>query len=121
MDRSRLPQQLRTLGAALLLLGAGACASDSWEEIHWQLPQAAEPASFLRDVQPILAASCNLPACHDGSNSSVSTLSTYAQVLPWAPQLRDYVQSGYMPPNEDLSPAQIQTLSDWVSQGALNN
>ena len=94
-------------------------------------PTSSSPVSFKDDVQPIFAARC--AACHGGTNGLY--LDTYenvlnggingAVVLPsdvYNSRLAYYVYSGYMPfRNTPLTSTEVQTILDWIAQGAPNN
>jgi mono/diheme cytochrome c family protein len=87
--------------------------------------------SYSRDVQPILNTYC--VSCHGSRNPQEGiNLSTYtgtrAIVRPGNGTSSRLYQSlvgandvERMPPNQRLSSAQIQTILNWINQGALNN
>ena len=91
----------------------------------------SNPVSFQKDVQPIFRARC--VACHGGTRGLF--LNNYANVLqgsangpvvvpgdPAGSRLVQYVASGFMPyGGPTLTPAQVQTLVNWVAAGAPNN
>ncbi len=90
--------------------------------------------SFASDIQPILAAKCNMPACHGSGSQSEFPLVTYNDVM-------DKIESGNpsksdlyeaivtlggdkrMPPLPDsrLSDQQVNKVLIWIEQGAQNN
>ena len=90
--------------------------------------------SFVRDVMPILQSRCL--SCHGGqqtqrglSVASYDTLMAGSQngpvIIPGDSAnslLVQLIQAGRMPKSgPGLTPAQIQTIVDWISAGALNN
>ena len=108
-----------------------------------------EAPSFAADVQPILTASCAKTACHTGSlpkaGLDLSAGNAHGElvgvpsvqcddrllVVPGAPTesyLMNKVMnvdlcgtSKKMPPSGSLSDTQLQTLSDWICAGALDD
>ena len=122
----RLPAPAVALaGLAVLLLagpGAGAAA-------------AADDVTYNRDVAPILQRSCE--TCHRPGSIAPMSLQTYAEVRPWARNIRDKItrpdnDPDRMPPwfieknigvqnfKEDisLSPEEVATIAAWVDGGA---
>jgi uncharacterized membrane protein len=104
--------------------------------------EAAEPAteasaagvSFANDVKPILANSCN--DCHGGKQTKAGLdLQTYESLMAGSfdgvvivagnsadSLLVQLVSEGKMPKRgPKLTPEQVQTISEWVDAGALNN
>ena len=95
---------------------------------------AAEPAStptFSKDVAPIFQAKC--VQCHEPGSIAPMSLRTYQDVRPWARSIKARVSSRQMPPwhidksvgvqhfknDISLTDKQIQTIVDWVDQGAV--
>ena len=98
-------------------------------------PQAksAPIVSFAEDVLPILRTHCS--DCHSETTQKAElNLTTAAGVLrgsesgpilaladPTTSRLLEVVETGEMPPDgegEPLSPEQIETIRDWLEQGA---
>ncbi len=94
-------------------------------------PTPSTSVSFKDNVQPIFAARC--VACHGGTNGLY--LDIYDNVMKGGvngtviipgdvtnSRLAYYVYGGYMPfRSAPLTPAEIQTILDWIAAGALNN
>jgi hypothetical protein len=92
------------------------------------LAQAASPATFYRDIVPILQDHCQ--NCHRPGEIAPMPLVTYAQVRPWAKAIREKVKRREMPPwfavpgighfanDPSLSEQQITTITQWVDTGA---
>ncbi len=95
----------------------------------------AAPLTFTKDVLPILQENCQ--NCHRPSGQNMSgmvapmSLMDYREVRPWAKSIAKAVESKQMPPwhasenqnghflNErTLTSEEIQTIADWVKQGA---
>lgn len=88
----------------------------------------APPATFYRDVLPILQARCQ--SCHRAGEIGPMPLGAYTEARPWAKAIRQAVVTRRMPPwNADgphgkfrndpsLSQAEINTLVAWVDGGA---
>ena len=90
---------------------------------------ASNPATFNKDVLPILQKNCQ--TCHRPGEIAPMSLLTYKDARPWSKALKAAVLSGKMPPwladpgyghfaNEQrLSQSQIATLVSWVDNGAV--
>jgi len=106
------------------------------------LSGCAEQVSFSADVMPILTENCLL--CHKagtpGFEASGFSVETYEDVMKgteagpvvepgysYASTLQVLVEHGADPSiampqrARKLSPGDIQTIGDWIDQGALNN
>ncbi|MDE0083395.1 MAG: hypothetical protein OXT72_12195 [Gammaproteobacteria bacterium] len=115
-----LPLQLAALALGSLLVLPGAAASQA----------QPEEVTFARDVAPILQEKCE--TCHRDGSIGPMPLTTYDEVRPWAPLIKEKVVSFVMPPwpidrtigiqrfknDRSLSDEQIQTISDWADAGA---
>jgi mono/diheme cytochrome c family protein len=99
-------------------------------------PAGSLGTSFSDDVQPILQANCTV--CHSSGHESGLDLSSRVGLLAGGnsgPALVagdadasrivarvSAVDAGErMPPGGQLSPVQIQTLRDWIDEGAQDN
>ena len=116
-----LPLQLAALALGSLLILPGAAASQA---------QQPEEVTFARDIAPILQEKCE--TCHRDGSIGPMPLTTYDEVRPWAPLIKEKVVSFVMPPwpidrtigiqrfknDRSLSDEQIQTISDWADAGA---
>ena len=91
--------------------------------------QAPASPTFSGDVAPILFESC--VACHRAGEVAPMSLTTYAQVRPWARSIKKKVASREMPPwhaavaeslpmrnDRSLDQAEIDTIVAWVDAGA---
>lgn len=84
--------------------------------------------TFYRDVLPILQSHCQV--CHRPGEIGPMPLVTYAQVKPWANEIRKRVQARIMPPwfadpavghfsnDISLTSQQIEALSTWAEAHA---
>ena len=93
------------------------------------LAQEAE-VTFAKDVASILQEKCE--ACHRTGQMAPMSLTTYAEVRPWARAIREKVVAGDMPPwhmskttgiqafvnDISLTAEQIDTIARWVDAGA---
>ena len=94
---------------------------------------AAEPVAkptFSKDVAPILQAKC--VSCHEPGSIAPMSLRTFDEVRPFARSIKQRVAARQMPPwhinkavgvqkfknDISLSDEQVQTIVDWVDQGA---
>ncbi len=91
----------------------------------------AKPATFSRDVAPILQAKCQ--ECHQPNSIAPMSLITYQEVRPWARSIKERVATRQMPPwhidrsvgvqhfknDMSLSDEQVDTIVRWVDEGAV--
>jgi hypothetical protein len=99
------------------------------------LPLAASSTSdesvaptFYKNILPILQQHCQ--SCHRPGEIAPFPLVSYGDAKPWGKLMRDSIASRKMPPwfadpccgkfanDPSLSPAQIETISDWLESGA---
>ena len=118
--RSASPVAVFAAAIAVLALAPAAAAQSG----------ASGDVTFTRDVAPILYESCVV--CHRAGEMAPMSLTTYAEVRPWARSIRNRVVAREMPPwhidknigiqdfKEDISLAdeQIATVAAWVDAGA---
>jgi len=88
---------------------------------------AADP-TFYRDVLPILQNRCQ--ECHRKGEMAPMALLSYQEARPWAKAIRTVVLTRKMPPwfadpccghfsnDRSLTPAEIDTLTQWADHGA---
>src|SRR5713101_7043380 len=86
-------------------------------------------ATFSKDVAPILQKNCQ--GCHRPGEAAPMSLLTYQEARPWAKAIREAVILKRMPPwyanshfgkfsnDRSLSSADIETLTAWANNGAL--
>ena len=111
---------LWTLGVVTLLTGAVPLSASA---------QGTSPPTFAKDVAPILFENC--VTCHRAGEVAPMSLTTYAEVRPWARSIKTRVQTREMPPwhasvseslpmrnDRSLSQAEITTIAAWVDAGA---
>jgi hypothetical protein len=93
--------------------------------------QQPKPVTFSKDVAPILQAKCQ--DCHEPGSIAPMSLISYQETRPWAKSIKDRVASRQMPPwhidrsvgiqkfknDMSLTDLQVQTIVDWVDQGAI--
>jgi hypothetical protein len=86
--------------------------------------------TFAKDIAPILQEKCQ--ECHHSGSMAPMSLVTYEETRPWAKAIKQRVVSRQMPPwhidptvgvqkfknDMSLSSDQIQTIAQWVDQGA---
>lgn len=84
--------------------------------------------TFTKDVAPILLNNCAV--CHRAGENAPMSLLTYKEVRPWARAIEEKVVEREMPPwyadpnhgqfenDRSLSQKEIDTISQWVRQGA---
>ena len=91
---------------------------------------ADQKVTFSKDVAPILQAKCQ--NCHEPGSIAPMSLRTFEEARPWAKSIRQRVSTRQMPPwhidrsvgvqkfknDMSLTDEQVQTIVDWVDQGA---
>jgi len=84
---------------------------------------ASAPAKFSVDVSAIIQNSCAISSgCHgNGSTNGPGALTTFNQIKNAAGFIKSEVVSKRMPLGGSLTNSQIQSISCWVDNGALNN
>ena len=84
---------------------------------------ASAPAKFSSDVSAIIQSSCATSSgCHgNGSRNGPGALTTFNQIQNAAALIKSEVVSKRMPLGGSLTNSQIQSISCWVDNGALNN
>ena len=75
---------------------------------------------YANQIRPILDANCQVSGCH-GSNVSIPSFGTYAEVKDRAGLIKSRTSDKSMPPNGSLQNNEIQLIADWVDLGAPNN
>ncbi len=124
MARTKLPLEIAALvvGALLALPGVALSAD----------PVAARNATltFSRDVAPIFQAKCQ--SCHEPGSIAPMSLINFEDARPWAKSIKARVAARQMPPwhidrsvgvqkfknDMSLTDEQIETIVNWVDQGA---
>ncbi len=88
------------------------------------------PVTFSKDVAPIFQSKCQ--SCHEPGSIAPMSLANYKDSRPWAKSIKQRVQSRQMPPwhidrsvgvqkfknDMSLTDEQIETIVNWVDQGA---
>ena len=106
------------VGAVLALAGTAQAADQ------------AKQVTFSKDVAPIFQAKCQ--SCHEPGSIAPMSLITYQEARPWAKSIKARVSARQMPPwhidksvgiqkfknDISLNDEQVQTIVDWVDQGA---
>jgi hypothetical protein len=83
------------------------------------VPRVTTGISWINDILPIMTTSCATSGCHDG----VSRLDwrNYNEVLQYAQAIKSRTRDRSMPFDKTLPQDQIDKISCWVDDGALNN
>jgi hypothetical protein len=76
--------------------------------------------SYANQVKAIITANCALSGCHDAGTGS-RNWTTFANVKSNAANIKARVVNRTMPPAAPLSQANIDLISCWVDDGALEN
>lgn len=116
-----LPALLVLLAFTLL-----ACSSENEEDI---LPDPGDErcgnttVSLSNNIIPIINQNCAISGCHVSGTGRLD-LSVRGNIIQSASQIRNFTQSGFMPPQRSgkaLTDAQKETIYCWVENGALDN
>lgn len=122
--------KMRRLFKNLLLWGSfgivtlNSCAYENEEELFGSNPCQPEITTYSAVIQPIIADNCNVPTCHDGSNSELPNFTILENLQNNLPLLRNFIITRTMPPSNSgkiLTAAQIDDITCWIDSGAQNN
>src|SRR5215217_3008327 len=92
-----------------------------------------QQVSFSGDIIPILNNNCNTSGCHDAvptKNPSLVPEKAFTSLMnggyvntiaPHTSAFYTMVKGGAMPPSGTVKAADIQTILDWIRNGAPNN
>jgi hypothetical protein len=115
----------------LSALSIGALLGLSGVSLATDLPNSVvKPVTFAKDVAPILQEKCQ--ECHHSGSMAPMSLVTYEETRPWAKAIKARVVARQMPPwhidptvgvrkfknDMSLTSGQIQTIAQWVDEGA---
>jgi hypothetical protein len=104
-----------------------------WSSVDTRSAQLAGPLDFARDVQPILAERC--VGCHGAAQQQAgyrldrrtdafrgllrpNIIAGSSEASPLFHRVRDARRGLRMPPAGPLAPNEIETLKQWIDQGA---
>jgi mono/diheme cytochrome c family protein len=122
--------------AALLLIGTAGCYNDKYDQLYVTPATVTcdtTAVSYSTTVAPIINANCNVSGgCHDAAGAATSgyNFSTYAGVQAVAnydymitditgnPTSRHHAMPLNLP---KISQCDINIITAWIDQGALNN
>lgn len=95
---------------------------------------SSDTVYFQNQILPLFVSNCALSGCHDANSASEGIiLNSYANIMNTgeiragnarnskAVEVLTETGDDLMPPGNPLSAEQIQLITDWVNQGALNN
>lgn len=99
--------------------------------ISWAAELGDRPATFAKDIAPILQAKCQ--DCHRAGSMAPMSLVTYEETRPWAKAIKQRVVTRNMPPwhldktvgiqhfqnDRSLTDEEIRTIARWVDAGAV--
>ena len=85
------------------------------------VPRGNSSVSYSNDIKPILDTNCNVAGCHNGSLGSSRDWRTYATTKANANNIKIRTANKTMPPGIPLTQKQIDQITCWVDDGALNN
>lgn len=75
-------------------------------------------ATYTDEIKSIIDGTCSIEGCHNGSNSSLPSLTNYDEVFARRSGIRNQVESKNMPPAGALSQELINLIACWVENGA---
>lgn len=85
------------------------------------VPRANSSVSYTNDIKSILDTNCNTSNCHNGSLGSSRDWRTYATTKSNAEAIKIRTANKTMPPGVPLTQKQIDQITCWVDDGALEN
>jgi mono/diheme cytochrome c family protein len=101
----------------LLLIVSSSCSSDSDDDNPIVNPDTE--VTYTKTIKAIMDNNCN--NCHGSttSNGAPMSLTTFTEVKNAVENrnLISAVESGFMPPNGNLSATQIQNIKTWQANG----
>jgi len=105
------------------------CYYDNAEELYQNYPQNCDVSavSYAIDIKPMMETNCAYSGCHLNPGAAQGLdLSTYGAVSANKDIIKSRVNapagSGLtMPPSGPMIKCNIQQLTTWIDQGALNN
>ncbi len=105
------------------------CYYDNAEELYGnQIPACDVSAvTYSQDVSAIVAQNCAYSGCHLNPNAQAGLdFSTHATVQANSAAIKDRINRpagavGAMPPSGPMSACNIEKVTTWIDQGALNN
>lgn len=107
----------------LIIFMIGSCSDNDLDETNEDT--CTTEISYANDVNSILQTKCNIAGCHNGSLGDARDWTDFETLKSRAQAVKQMVENRQMPPPSSpagqLSADQIQTISCWVDQGALNN
>ncbi len=119
----------RDLDEALRAIVAGRAVSTPWTKAVGCVLADFQPATFARDVAPIVFAKC--ASCHRPTGPAPFSLLTYADVRQRASQIAAVTERRYMPPwkaeseagsfvgQARLTEGEIALFRQWADEGAV--
>jgi len=111
-------------GLAVAVLGIKSCAYENEDDLFGINPCQPEITTYSGVIEPIIANSCALPNCHDGSNAALPNWTIFENVQAEAVEIKERTGNRTMPPSSSgivLSAEQIDDIACWVDNGAQNN
>jgi len=114
---------------SVIVAAAACCLSFSTGLADGPGKDAPAGVTFTKDVAPILFNNC--VECHRPNDIAPMSLLTYKDARPWARSIKEAVTTKQMPPwsadphygkftnDRSLSQKDIETISAWVDQGAV--
>ncbi|GAA4466963.1 hypothetical protein GCM10023093_21980 [Nemorincola caseinilytica] len=121
----------KILAVAAIAMIATGCYNDKYEELYPKGTVVCDTTTvaFAGDIKPILDSKCNTSGCHDAATASGGyNFTTHAGVQP--AMLNGRIlgsvkwMSGFSAMPKDLpklSQCEIDKMTRWMNQGALNN
>lgn len=85
------------------------------------VPRANSGISYASKIKPILDKSCNVAGCHNGDLGASRDWRSYATTKSNAVNIKARTIDKSMPPGAPLTQIQIDQITCWVDDGALDN
>lgn len=119
----------KTIALAFVVVAFVGCYNDKYEELYPSGPVTCDTTvvTYAADVKPILDSKCNTAGCHNAGGAG-GNFTTYAGIkaqvtagkligcITWTPGFSAMPQG-----QPKLPECDINKITRWVNQGALNN
>jgi len=101
-----------------------ACYFDNELDLYGDVICNTEAVTYAEDIQPIIVARCATSGCHTAGGTGNGNFDTYSGLFQKVQnnsfENRVLIQRN-MPPNGFLNDCEIETLQQWLNEGAPNN
>jgi hypothetical protein len=121
-----MKMQMLACAVCLCAIAFQSCENNGLPEPVPVTEECPDVISYKDHIQPLINKSCALSGCHDGSLGEDRNWTIYSSLAAKKANVKDRINRppgapGRMPAVGELTQDEIETLTCWVNQGALNN